>query len=280
MVVLDCLDHPVRCGGDDGQLAWLGDRLFMVAVDGPLAQWARDRMFTFTPMLIGRCERAWQVLVECAAAMQTHQLHAEADPEHGYLLTIVNVFQERQLESLALGRDRLGQLVCGNSPGFHNRVVAASEDDSVAQGHELLSTFGQAGKENGYTPSLCDGLGALRSGAKAMVAQVECDSDDRLGHGSMAKYRIGVGLNEIVWAAPKKTADRFHDGGGNVGRVPVGDRRKEERRMGCQSPKASLVFSHSVVFGFTVSCHFTQKPSPYRLPAAYSGLIASAGRLS
>ena len=113
-----------------------------------------------------------------------------------------------------------------------------------------------------------------------MIAQVECDSDDWLRHGSIAKYRIGAVPNAIVWEAPKKTADRFHDGGGNVGRVPVGDRRKEERRMGCQSPKASLVFSHLAVCGFTISGHFTQKPSLGWLLAGCCGLIATAGRLS
>ena len=57
----------------------------------------------------------------------------------------------------------------------------------------------------------------------------------------------------------KKTADRILDGGGIVGRVPVGDRRREERRMGCRSPMAPLVFSQLTVCGFMVSQHFMQK---------------------
>ena len=74
-----------------------------------------------------------EVLVECAAVVQGHVLHAEADAEDG-VLGVVECFEEGEFELLAAGVDGVGVWVEGCVEGGGVGVVSAGEDDGVGEG--------------------------------------------------------------------------------------------------------------------------------------------------
>ncbi len=178
LVVPDRFDHPIGRCGDNGQFAGDGDRLPMVAVNGPLAERPGDRVLTFTPMLIGRRVRAGQMLVEDPAAMQAHELHAETDSQHRSLKLRIKRLEERQLKGLSLMCDRFGLIVSGNPPGLHNRVITSGKDDSVAPINVAWGAVSQTGQQNGQSAGFGDGASALRRGAVTIVANIARDTDE------------------------------------------------------------------------------------------------------
>ncbi len=117
--------------------------------------------------------------------------------------------------------DRLGLIVCGDSPGLHNRVIAAGKDDSVAPINVAWGAVGQTGQQNRQSAGFGDGTSAIWRGTMTIVADIARNTDDGQKHGPWRN--IGSIQGERCRGNAKKIADRFHDGGGNVGRVPVGD---------------------------------------------------------
>lgn len=118
------------------------------------------------------------MLVERAAAMQAHELHAETDSQHRPLELRIKRLEERQLKGLSLRCDRLGLIVCGDSPVLHNRVITAGKDDSVAPINVAWGAVGQTGQQNRQSAGFGDGISAIRRGAITIVAEIARDTDD------------------------------------------------------------------------------------------------------
>ena len=118
------------------------------------------------------------MLVERAAAMQAHELHAEADSQHGSLKPRIKRLEERQLKGLSFMCDRLGLIVRGDSPGLHDRVIAAGEDDSIAPINVARGAVGQTGQQHGQSAGFGDGASAMWRGGVPIVADIARDTDE------------------------------------------------------------------------------------------------------
>ena len=95
---------------------------------------AGDR-FGFSVTVSGvtqRLGRIEQVLMQPPAVMQGHQLHAQTNAQYG-MRGVVEGGEQSQLEALSVGIDEVSFFVYGLAEGGRVRIIAAAEDEAVAQ---------------------------------------------------------------------------------------------------------------------------------------------------
>lgn len=138
----------------------------------------------------------WHVLVELAAVVEGHELHAKADAQCRGLRRVVECFEECEFVDLSAWVDGVCEWVCWLAEGFGSGVVAACEDDGVAE-LELLLDEGRVWREDDRSAAgVGNGVG--------------------VGEGDHRPDAAGLGLGD-VWGNP-------YDGavGGRAGRGWIG----------------------------------------------------------
>ena len=72
--------------------------------------------------------------------MQSHQLHAQANPQHGRFAARIQRLQHGQLEHLAKGIDLVRLGVGRHAPMLHDWIVAAGKNNAIASPDVHLDT--------------------------------------------------------------------------------------------------------------------------------------------
>lgn len=138
-----------------------------------------------------------QVLVERAAGDEGHHLHAEAHAQHrGARAFVGEEAEEERFVGLARGIDAHGGAVRGHAEGLGDGVVAAGQDEGVAERQVRAGMIGD-GREDDWSASragdgMCIGGGDGVARAIAHGLDVCGDADNGLAGGACDAWAPGA----------------------------------------------------------------------------------------
>lgn len=176
----DGFDHPVSGTGDDLEGSGILEGLSMVAVDQALKSSSFDGMDGAVTMVLGGGEGFWQMLIQMAARMEAHQLHAQAHPE-GWKVGVrfLEQLEDFKFEGLPIGIDQGGLGMHGGSEGRGVGIVSATQDDRI---QSLQNRRGGTGNRGERNPDRSAGLKLSQVGATEpdlVVHQIGRHADER-----------------------------------------------------------------------------------------------------